>query len=238
MPFRKLVLLFAAVSVLGCGEEDLPTGVLPTGPTGRFRVVNAVSDPTRANRVNITVDGTPVRVDVAYGQAGPATLYYPALAGDRQLRMVQTSSQAVLVDEAITIEADQDVTVIAVGATGPIETVIITDDNTAPAAGSVKIRGVNAALSSAGAVDVYVTATAADVATATPVATAVAVNEAGAYATVPAGVHRVTFTSTGTKTVVGAVTLPTLASGAVRTVLLLDAAAGGTPLATATLTDR
>lgn len=238
MPARKLMLCLAAVSLLGCSEEDVPTGVLPSGPTGRFRVVHVVSDPARADRVNVTVDGTPVRVDMAYGAAAPATLYFPALVGARQVKMVRTSTQAVLVDQAVTMNANEDLTIVAIGGTGAVTTVVIPDNNTAPAAGQVKIRGVHAARSAGSNVDIYVTTAAADINTATPVSSNVALNGQSAYAALAAGTYLVRFTTAGTKTVIGSVSTGALAAGAIRTILLVDRAAGGTPLTTAILTDR
>ena len=239
MPARKILLSLAAASLLGCGEEEVPTGALPTGDVGRFRIVNVISDPARADRVNVTVDAAPVRVDMAYGLAAPATLYFPALAGARQVKIVRTSNiGTVLFDAPVTLAANTDVTVLASGGTGAVTAVLVTDDNTAPAAGQVKIRGVHAARSAGSNVDIYVTTAAADINTATPIASNVALNAAGTYATVAAGVYRVRFTTAGTKTVIGDVTLATVASGGIRTVLLVDRAAGGTPLTTFTLTDR
>ena len=99
------------------------------------------------------------------------------------------------------------------------------------------MRAVNAA-TVAGNVDVYVTAPGADILTIPPTFAGLAPRAASAYIERAAGTVQVRFTTAGTKTVVRDVSIAALATGAIRTVVLLEAAAGGTPLTSAVLTDR
>jgi hypothetical protein len=237
MSFRSFVLLSAAIALTACGTDEVgPTGYEPNQPSGRIRFVHAISGTTP---VNVTVDGVPLGVNLAYGAPAPAppTLYYPAYAGNRQFTVRRTAdTSAHLLDAAVSVAANTDQTVIAVGST-TVTALVLTDNNAAPAAGSVKIRAVNAA-NAAGNVDVYVTAPGADILAIAPTFAAVAPRSASGYLERAAGAIQVRFTTAGTKTVVRDVALGTLASGAIRTVVLLEAAAGGTPLTSATLTDR
>ena len=238
MRFRWLVLVGAAGALTACGTDEVgPTGFEPNQPTGRIRFVNAISGTTP---VNVAVDGVPLGVSIAYAGTAPVapTLYYPAYAGNRQFAVRRTAdTSAHLLDAAVAVAANVDHTVIAVGSATTATALVVTDNNTAPAAGNVKIRAVNAA-TAAGNVDVYVTAPGADISAIAPTFAAVAPRTASAYLERAAGAIQVRFTTAGTKTVVRDVSLGTVAAGAIRTVVLLEAAAGGTPLTSAVLTDR
>jgi hypothetical protein len=96
---------------------------------------------------------------------------------------------------------------------------------------------VNAA-TAAGNVDVYITAQGADILAIAPTFAGMGTRSVSGYLERAAGAIQVRFTTAGTKTVVRDVSLGTLASGAIRTDVLLEAAAGGTPLTAGALTDR
>jgi hypothetical protein len=240
MRFRFIALVSVAAALAACGTDEVgPTGFEPNEPTGRIRFVHAISDPPRASAVNVTVDGVPLGVNLAYAAPAPAppTLYYPAYAGNRQFAVRRTADTTVhLLDQAVPIAANVDHTVIAVGST-MITALVLADDNTPPAAGNVKLRAVNAA-TAAGNVDVYITAPSADILTIPPTFAGVAPRTASDYMERSAGTVRVRFTTAGTKIVVRDIEIATLAAGAIRTVVLLEAAAGGPPLTSAVLTDR
>lgn len=238
MRFRPFALLSAAVALTACGTDQVgPTGFEPNQPTGRIRFVHAISGTTP---VNVAVDGVPLGVNLAYAATAPAppTLYYPAYAGNRQFAVRRTADTTVhLLDAAVPVVANTDHTVIAVGGATTATALVLADNNTAPAGANVKIRAVNAA-NAAGNVDVYVTAPGAAILAIAPTFAAVAPRTASGYLERAAGAVQVRFTTAGTKTVVRDVALGTLAAGAIRTVVLLEAAAGGTPLTSSTLTDR
>lgn len=240
MRFRVIALASAAAALAACGTDEVgPTGFEANQPTGRIRFLHAMSDPPRASAVNVTVDGVPLGVNLAYGAPAPAppTLYYQAYAGNRQFAVRRTADTTVrLLDAAVPIAANVDHTVIAVGS-ATITALVLTDNNTAPAAGSVKLRAVNAA-TAAGNVDVYITAPGADILTIAPTFAGLAPRAASGYVERAAGAVQVRFTTTGTKVVVRDVSIAALAAGAIRTVVLLEAAAGSTPLTSAVLTDR
>lgn len=238
MRFRIFALVSVAVALAACGTDEIgPTGFEPNQPTGRIRFVHAISGTTP---VNVAVDAVPLGVSIAYAAAAPAppTLYYPAYAGNRQFAVRRTADTSVhLLDAAVPVAANTDHTVIAVGTATTATALVLTDNNTAPAAGNVKIRAVNAA-NAAGNVDVYVTAPGADILTIAPTFAGLAPRSASAYVERQAGAVQVRFTTAGTKTVVRDVSIAALAAGAIRTVVLLEAAAGGPPLTSAVLTDR
>ena len=239
MLHRRLFLVLAATAaVAACSEQSIPTGFEPSGPTGRVRFVNAVSTPGRA--VNVTLEGRVFAANLAYGAAAPssAVMYYPVLTGEREFLVRNTADTSVhTLDQTFDVDEDTDYTVIAVGPGNATSGIVLTDDNAAPAAGQVKIRAVNASPSTA-TVDVYITSATQDIAAIAPTIAGLAFKSASAYASMPAGAVRVRFTTPGTKTVVRDVSIAALANPAIRTVVLLDAAAGGSPLSSLTLTDR
>ena len=241
MPLRKLLLVLASVAAFAaCSDDDVDSGVGPPGDVGRMRFVNAVTKDTGSVALDVRVAGTPFAVNVAYGAGVPVspTVYYAVLEGSRDVDVVRTVSPATTVLETtLDVAADASYTLIAVGPFGAVESMLLTDNNTAPAVGQVHIRAANAS-PSAPSVDVYVTNATADIATLTPSASAIAFKGASAYIPVAAGATRVRFTTAGTKTVIRDVTIGTLAAGAIRTVILLDAQAGGAPRTSTTLVDR
>ena len=239
MVARRLFLALATTAaVAACSEESIPTGFEPSGPAGRVRFVNAVSAPGRA--VNVSLEGVVFAANLAYGAAAPsgAVLYYPVLTGEREFLVRNTADTSVhTLDQPFDVDEGTDYTVIAVGPGSAVSGVVLTDDNTVPAAGQVKIRAVNASPSTA-TVDVYITTPTQDIAAIAPTRAALPFKSATTYTSMAAGAIRVRFTTAGTKTVVRDVSIAALSAGAIRTVVLLDAAAGGSPLSSLTLTDK
>jgi hypothetical protein len=96
----------------------------------------------------------------------------------------------------------------------------------------------------AGAVDLFVTAAGADLATATPTAANLAVQAASAYVTLPAGTYQVRAVPAGTPAASRAANVSiTLASaalggGTVRTIVAADNNVGGAPLRLFVLADN
>lgn len=243
---RRALLVAAVCMLSACGEEDLPTGVTPNQPAGRLRVVNLVSDPLQGDRVNITVAGVPLAVNIAYGAVAPAlgvqpnpAPYYPVYAGTWPVALRRTADTSVKVlDHSLVVAADVDYTVLALGNAAGVTGVVLTDDNTAPTGSNVRVRVVHASISAPAAVDIYVTAAGTDIATVAPTAANVAFRATSPYLSLPAGVYRVRVTAVGSKTPLLDTTLPSLAAGAARTVLFADRAAGGLPATSAVFADR
>ena len=142
--------------------------------------------------------------------------------------MNAAGTTTTVIDADVTLADGTDYTVIASGLVAEIEPIVLEDDNTAPAAGNVKVRAIHGA-PSAPAVDIYVTAPGADLAAESPVLTNVEFGDVADYIEAPAGDYQVRVTPTGTKTVVIDSGALTLASGQVRTAIAVDAAGGGAP---------
>jgi hypothetical protein len=244
--------LLAAALLAACGTRDAPDPLSPGGPVGRVRWVNLITDTTRG-RVNATLERVSFGVNVTYTGTCPAclpapatALYSPVLAGARTLVLKRTAdTTATVASLPFTVAADGDLTVYATGgaAGSAVAPYTTTDVNTAPAAGQVRVRVVHLS-PAAGAVDVFVTAPGADLAAATPAASNVGPGSASGYLTLAAGTYQVRAVPAGTAPAAraGAVVVTAadlaLASGAARTVVVADAAAGGRPVRAFALTDR
>ena len=81
--------------------------------------------------------------------------------------MNAAGTTTTVIDADLTLSGRTDYTVIASGLVAAIEPIVLEDDNSAPAAGNVKVRAIHGA-PSAPAVDIYVTAPGADLETETP----------------------------------------------------------------------
>lgn len=218
---RKLLTLLLAATAFtaACDDDDDNTG--PEGES-RVRVVHASPD---APEVDVLLDDAVVLSDVAYLAASD---YLETSDGDHNLKVNVAGTTTTAIDADVTLTDGTDYTVIASGLVAQIEPIVLEDDNTAPAAGSVRVRAIHGA-PSAPAVDVYVTAPGADLATATPTLAGVEFGDVSDYLDVPAGDYQVRVTPAGTKTVAIDSDALTLAGGQVRTVIAVDAAGGGAP---------
>jgi hypothetical protein len=175
--------------------------------------------------VDVLLDDAVVLSDVPYLAASD---YLETTDGDHNLKVNAAGTTTTVIDADVTLTDGTDYTVIASGLAAQIEPIVLEDDKTAPAAGSVRVRAIHGA-PSAPAVDVYVTAPDADLATATPTLTGVQFGDFSDYLEVPAGDYQVRVTPAGTKTVAIDSGALTLSGGQVRTVIAVDAAGGGAP---------
>ncbi|HEU4523414.1 MAG TPA: DUF4397 domain-containing protein [Gemmatimonadales bacterium] len=228
MKLKLLTLLLAATALTAaCDDDDDNTG--PEGEA-RIRVVHASPD---APEVDVLLDDTEVLSDVPYLVASG---YLETSAGDHNLKVNAAGTTTTVIDADATLADGTDYTVIASGLLAEIAPIVLEDDNSAPAAGNVRVRAIHGA-PSAPAVDVYVTAPEADLSAATPVLTNVAFGDVAPYLEVPAGDYQVRVTPAGTKIVVIDSGALTLASGQVRTAIAVDAPGGGAPFDLLVLAD-
>jgi hypothetical protein len=217
---RLLTLLLAATAfTAACDDDDDNTG--PEGDA-RVRVVHASPD---APDVDVLLDDAEVLSDVPYLATSD---YLETTDGEHNLKVNAAGTTTTVIDADVTLTDGADYTVIASGLVAQIEPIVLEDDNTAPASGSVRVRAIHGA-PSAPSVDVYVTAPGADLATATPTLTGVDFGEFSDYLEVPAGDYQVRVTPAGTKIVAIDSGALTLSGGEVRTVIAVDAAGGGAP---------
>src|SRR5687768_2250605 len=126
MNIQSVQIRFVAALALvaaGCGTKDA-AGPLQSGPQGRVRFVNLITDPAR-NPVNAVLENVPFGVNLGYGGTTPSSLPAPAtanysaiLAGDRTLVLERTANPTIEVATlTFTIMEGADHTVYAQGGT-------------------------------------------------------------------------------------------------------------------------
>ncbi len=253
MARRSFLALAAAAGLLaGCGTDDAADPLVPSGATGRIRVVNLVTDPARVP-LNAVIEGVPFGVNLAFGGTAPSSLpapntaiYSPILTGARTVVFRRTADTAVTVlNTSVTIVENRDHTVYAIGGTGgaAVTAFVTADTNAVVASTSTRVRVVHLA-STAGNVDIFVTAPTADLTTATPTLANVPFRGVSGYLTVPAGTYRIRVVPAGTAPAArpGAVALDVaslaLPGGGARTIVAADAATGTGALRGFVYTDR
>src|SRR5437763_10538800 len=160
---RSFGTLTACVIAVACGTKEAPGPLEPTGPTGRVRFVNMITDTTRG-RVNAILEGVPFGVNLIYGQSTPATLPSPStanysaiLAGSRTMLIKRTAdTTALIATVSFTVTSGQDQTVYAIGGVGgsAITPLLVADANPTIASTATRLRIVNLS-PSAGNVDVF-----------------------------------------------------------------------------------
>ena len=223
---KPVLVLLGLLSVAACDDDA-------TGPDAiaRLRFLHAAQGTAQAL---LRADGATASTAIAFGDA-PST-YQDVASGSRALAVRLPNATTDLATLTATLKTSDAYTALFVKRAAGVGLVLLADTNTAPAAGKVRFRFVNAAR--AGNLDVYVTAANADLATATPVSAAIEPEKAGTYVSVDAGTYRIRFTNAGTKTVVLDLAAAAFAQGQVRTITVIEAAAGGAPLRGVVSADR
>lgn len=231
--FRVPRLTTLAFSLLIAGAA-LFTSACGSSGKSNLRVVHASPD---APNVDVVVNGKTVLTNVAYESASN---YLSVTDGSQHIQVRPTGTTTNVIDTKLSLTNKGFYTVLAVGkvSDSSLTALALTDDNTAPASGQIKLRLVHAS-PSAGPVDIYVEAPGTDITppTVTPTLSNVPFKGVSSYLAVPAGSYEVYVTPTGTKTIAidsGAVTLT---AGQIRTAVALDAPGGGTPLTAIVLAD-
>lgn len=224
---HRILLALSAVTLLTACDDD------PSGPSndGRVRVVHAISN---VAATDVLLNTTNYKTNLAY-KANDGYRTIATGATTIRIRKAGVATDLTTLNQNIVNAAEY--TVFAIGTEAAPQSMILTDNNSTPAAGKVKLRAVNAAVA-AGAVDVYVLANANELANATPDKANLEVKAATDYIIKNAGTYVVIFTTTGTKTAVLSVGNVQIASGKIRTIAAVEKVGGGTPLESVVLVDK
>lgn len=144
---KKLV-IGAMAAVIGALAMISTAGA---GTDANIRVLHASPD---APAVDVFVDGSEAISDLAFDEM---TDYVAVPGGDHNIQVFPASADGTgdpVIDADVTLTADTDYTIAAVGLVADIEPLVLVDDNAAPAAGEAKLRFVHAS-PDAPAVDIY-----------------------------------------------------------------------------------
>jgi hypothetical protein len=200
---RAAIVAFAA---LAAAVLLLASTASAQDATSRVRVLHASPD---APAVDVYVNGGEAISDLAFSDI---TDYVELPAGDYAVQVFPAGANGEgdpVIDATLTLAAGSDYTVAAVGTLAEIEPLVLEDDNSAPPAGSAKVRFVHAS-PDAPAVDIYAEGAGVVVPNA-------AFKDASGYLELPADTYNLEVRAAGTDTV--ALDLPgvTLEAGNVYT---------------------
>ncbi len=216
-PLLAVSVLSAVAALSACGDSEGPASI------ARVRCLHASQG---LAAVDFRADGTTRDPAHAFSAAWSTEAVLSAGTRAFTARLTGGATDLASTTKALVNSASYSIVLAKRPTSDTI--VVYTDTAGTPAADKALLRVLNVS-PAAGAIDVYITAANADLAT-TPQATAVAFLNRSAYVEVASGAQRVRLTTAGTKTVVLDVTPITLPSRGVRGLAVLDNVAGGTPL--------
>lgn len=221
MKSLPLILALAAfgISATGCGNDH-----------AQVRFVHASPD---APNVDITVNSKSVATNLAFGSVAPASGYLSVNAGNRTVQVFATGTTTpALINSNINFSSQKHYTVLASGKLASIAAVVLTDDNSAPTSGNIKLRVVHASPSGPADLDVYVVAQGTDISGLAPNISSLAYQQASSYQSLAAATYEVIVTdsSDASKTRCIDQSYP-LTAGQVRTLVVLDDLSGQCSLA-------
>lgn len=216
---RRLWVLFCAVlslSVLAlfttsCGSSSSST---------KLRMVNGMPD---EGSLDMLIDTKAGVASVGYGAASP---YVTAPSGSRQLQVEATGSTTILIDRTDSIASGSNYTLLSLNFSFDPSSLLLTDDNSAPASGDYKLRVVNAS-PGMGPQDVYIVTAGTDITSVDPTFTGMGFGDASAYTDLAAGDYDVIFAVPNQKFITLDSGKLTFASGQIRTLLGLNNPVGG-----------
>jgi len=219
---RLSQLLLAAIIALvwpglGCGSGN-----------AHARLLNASLGEASINGL---VNGSSFASNVAYGTA---STYTSVTSGTVTLEIEPSGSTTPLLNETQVLPSNMHYTVMVAGYPPSISTAVLTDNNSAPSAGNILLRIINAS-PSLGTADVYVVRPNTTLNSVSPTVTYLIYESASNYISLPAGSYEVVFTKTGQTVPVistGSLTFP---AGQARSVVGLPG--GVTGYTTTVITD-
>jgi len=215
MSTRPLVTSFSVLAIglalllTACGNGNVQIRFVNTSPG--------------ESSLDYSLGGTTVASGVAYGTGSN---YDSTVPGSRHLQVYPSGTTNAIIDQTINLSSSTDYSLVAINYSPQIRSILLTDDNSMPNSGNVKLRIVNAS-PGLGTVDAYVVAPGTDLNTASPSVSSLAFEATSGYLVESAGSLQIIFTSAGQKTALLNSGTLTLASGQIRTVIALNGETGG-----------
>lgn len=232
----RLRLLTLALALGALGMFAICCG----GSHASMRFVHASPD---APNVDVAVDGKTVATNLPFTSVSPGTGYLTITAGNRLVEVRPTGTATDLVNAPnVGFSSHQQYTVFFTGlvkANPPTQTIsLVTDDNSAPQAGNIKLRVFHASPSGPTHLDIYIVAPTTDITNLSPTISALAYQQASGYQSAAPASNEVIMTATGDPAKARLIDQTyTLAAGQIRTLVVLDQVGGGTPLTLLVLAD-
>ena len=221
MKLSQLLGLLAVLLTL-CAAGCKSAGAV--GANAQFRVMNAaVEQPSLTYLLTTST--------VASGLAYPtATAFSQQTPGGYTIHVEPAGTTATLINLPVVFQPGESYTFIAAEASfasPSLAPIFLTDDNSAPSTGQMKLRVVNAS-PDVGNVDVYVVAPGKNLQGVTPTFSNLGFQAASSYQNLAPGNYEIYFTVAGQKTILIDSGALTFHAGQIRTVVALDATGGYT----------
>lgn len=210
IPLLTFAALFGAT---GCGSGS-----------ANVRMMNAF---VGQSSLDMLINNNSAATNVIYGAASG---YTSVSSGSPTLQVEDSGTTNVLVNQSLSLGSGSDSTVLATGS----GVVVLTDNNSAPSSGNIKIRVINAS-PTLGTADVYIVPSGTGPTPGNPTFAGLAYQAASGYDSVAAGSYEVIFTQPGQAFAVINSNPLSFSSGQIRTVVGLDGQNGG--FTTAVLSD-
>jgi hypothetical protein len=221
----RLLLAMAATALLtGCQGIQLGAS-----SSAQLRIIDASPDAG-------SVDGYQNNAGLAYNLGfGMVTTYVPMLPGSYTLSAVKAGTKQTLATGTVSLAAGRQYTAVVGNIAAAMQQTLYVDQTQSAPAGQVAVRLIDQ-ITRGGAVDVYLVPGSGKLAFTAPLITNLSFGGNSGYVTFPAGTYAVVVAPAGTSPTSSAGTLlsgaqVSYASGAVRTVVLIDSAMAVKPFA-------
>jgi len=186
MRFRQWA---AAAAVIGSALLTACGG--SSSDTADVRLVNASAG---FSSLDLTIDSKSINTSVAYGTAGSYKGVDPSATTTQILNNGTTVKSSTP-----TLTSGNKYSLIAYGWSGSMATTLLQESEDAPDSGYAKLLVLNLA-TDAGALDIYVTSSSADLSAASPFATNISGGSGSGYITTTSGTYRIRITGVNDKT--------------------------------------
>src|SRR5581483_4234601 len=143
----SLAIAFSFLFVVGCGSSSSPSS------TAQLRILNASP---QQQSINLLLDNNTIENGIV---SQSASAYIAQPAGNHTVQIEANNSTTALVTQSVTLNSGSYHTILAVEpsfASSSLTMSLLTDDNSAPASGSFKLRIINAS-PDFGNLDAYIT---------------------------------------------------------------------------------
>jgi len=186
----------------------------------KVRLVNAMPDETS---LDLLVDTKSAATGVGYGAASQ---YVGIATGSRQIDIEATGASTILINRTDNIAAGNVLTLVSLNFSFDPGSMLLLDDNSAPASGNFKLRIVNAS-PGMGTQDVYIVPDGTDITSVEPTFPGMNFGDVSSYQSLAAGDYHVIYAVPGQKFIDLDSGKLTFAAGQVRTELGLNNTVGG-----------
>jgi hypothetical protein len=206
--FTAMALLAAAVFTVGCDDDD------STGPDelSQIRIVNASGT---TQNLDVFSGNSSLASNIAFGSGSAQCVAVPS--GSQTLTLRAAGSNTTIDEITQDLVANQDYTLVLLGDDTAL---LLTDDATAPAANTARIRFIN---TTGSAVDVHATAPGSNAFGPTATAANIGANAATTgFIDFPSTNNRLRFTDVGTQNVLFEIPTFTVPTSGIGTVVLTE----------------